>query len=148
MSHFIYNIFKMWYLIVIKTPIYAAPAVKGLKGTNLSRITNCSECCLSLYPHRDYQTIGVTHRRSREMLIHLHVTEWQAAMWHYYKVDTRSGIDTTRIWYRDDQHHHQDTCHPTLILLCTETSITRTPVIKSIPALKKSNISIGCRPIT
>ena len=31
MSYFIFNMFKRWYLIKMKTRIYAAPAVKGLK---------------------------------------------------------------------------------------------------------------------
>ena len=40
MSHFMFNIFKMWYfknvLIKIKTRIYAAPAVKGLNEKIIS----------------------------------------------------------------------------------------------------------------
>ena len=41
MSHFICNIFKMWYLMCsykMKNRIYAAPAVKGLNGRVTSRL--------------------------------------------------------------------------------------------------------------
>ena len=44
MSHFIFNIFKMWYLMCLskmKTRIYAAPAVKGLPiKTYLADVSN------------------------------------------------------------------------------------------------------------